>query len=83
MKRIYFKNVSVKIFIDVFDNVLHKNKDSYSLCCDTDEQLDSLYNFFRRFIPEIYMEDLEVYIPKKYIRKVVHVSTGSLAQLVK
>ena len=83
MKRIYFKNVKVEVFVDVFDSVLCKNKDSYSLCCDTNEQFNSLYDFFKRFIPELYTEDLEVFIPKKYIRRVVHVSTGSLAQLVK
>lgn len=82
MKRIYFKNVKVEVFVDVFDNVLCKNKDSYSLCCDTNDQFDALYDFFKRFIPELHTEDLEVFIPKKYIRRVVNVSTGSLAQLV-
>lgn len=83
MKRIYFKNVKVEVFVDVFDNVLCKSKDSYSLCCNTNKQFDALYDFFKRFIPELRTEDLEVIIPKKYIRRVVHVSTGSLAQLVK
>ena len=83
MKRIYFKNVEVDVIVDVYDSVLCKSKDSYSLCCDTNEQFDALYDFFKRFIPELHTEDLEVFIPKKYIRRVVHVSTGSLAQLVK
>ena len=83
MKRIYFKNVEVDVIVDVYDSVLCKNKDSYSLCCDDTKQFDALYDFFKRFIPELHIEDLEVIIPKKYIKRVVRVSTGSLAQLVK
>ena len=83
MKRIYFKDVEVDVIVDVYDSVLCKNKDSYSLCCDTNKQFDALYDLCRRFIPELRTEDLEVIIPKKYIKRVVHVSTGSLAQLVK
>ena len=86
MKRIYLQNLKKgvgEVFFDAYDSVLQKDKESYALCCDNSEQLQSTYDFFRRILPEIYTIDLEVHIMKKYIRKVVHVSTGSLAQLVK
>lgn len=85
MKRIYLKNLKEgvgEVFFDTYDSVLQKEKNSYALCCDNNEQLKSTYDFFRKILPEIYTIGLEVHIMKKYIRKVVHVSTGSLAQLV-
>lgn len=83
MKRIYFKDVECDIFVDVYDNVLYKTDDAYVICCETNEQLNMLYDLFRRVMSDVYTVELGVHIPRKYIRKVVHVSTGSLAQLVK
>ena len=74
MKRIYFKNVEVDVIVDVYDSVLCKDKDSYAICCETNEQFDMLCDLFGRFLPEFRTEDLEVFIPNKYISKIVCVT---------
>ena len=81
MKRIYFKNTKCELFVDVYDNILRKTEKDYVICCETNEQVDSVYDLLRRVMDDVYTMNLGVYIPRKYIRRVAQVK-GTLSSVV-